>query len=73
MEEETNEVLAKQIINKVFLKNTRNQLLNETDKYVLPDFPINADNLIKIFEYRQLLRDFTKNNYILPDKPDFIS
>lgn len=61
------------IINKVFLKNTRNQLLKETDIYVLPDFPINADNLIKIFEYRQLLRDFTKNNYILPDKPDFIS
>ena len=73
MEEETNEVLAKQIINKVFLKNTRNQLLKETDIYVLPDFPITPDNLIIIKEYRQLLRDFTNNNYILPDKPDFIS
>lgn len=58
-----------QIINKVLLKNTRNQLLNDTDKYLLPDFPITADNLIKIKEYRQLLRDFTNNNYILPEFP----
>lgn len=56
----------------ITLKQQRNNLLKETDKYVLPDFPINADNLVKIMEYRKLLRDFTKNNYILPDKPDFL-
>ena len=60
------------LMNKVLLRNTRNQLLAETDKYLIIDYPINADNLIKIKEYRQLLRDFTNNNYILPDKPNFI-
>lgn len=68
MEEEAKQI----IINKVFLKNTRNQLLAETDKYLLSDFPITPENLIKIKEYRQALRDFTQNNYILPDKPDFL-
>lgn len=63
---------AKEGLN-ITLKQQRNNLLKETDKYLLPDFPITTDNLIKIKEYRQLLRDFTNNNYILPDKPDFIS
>jgi hypothetical protein len=53
-------------------KNMRNQLLLETDKYVLPDFPITPDNLIIIKDYRQKLRDFTKNNYELPERPEFI-
>lgn len=59
--------------NKLNLIFTRNQLLKDTDKYLLPDFPITPDNLIKIKEFRQLLRDFTKNDYILPDKPDFLN
>lgn len=58
--------------NKLNLIFTRNQILKDTDKYLICDFPITADNLIKIKEYRQLLRDFTNNNYILPDKPDFL-
>lgn len=53
-------------------RKIRNDLLNETDKYLLPDFPITPEQLIIIKEYRQLLRDFTKNGYVLPDKPDFI-
>ena len=53
-------------------KNIRNELLLETDKYVLPDFPITPDNLIIIKDYRQKLRDFTKNNYELPARPEFI-
>jgi hypothetical protein len=53
-------------------KNIRNELLLETDKYVLPDFPITPDNLIIIKDYRQKLRDFTKNNYELPERPEFI-
>jgi hypothetical protein len=53
-------------------KNIRNELLLETDKYVLPDFPITPDNLIIIKDFRQKLRDFTKNNYELPERPEFI-
>ena len=52
-------------------KQMRNELLEKTDKYVLPDFPITPENLIIIKEYRQQLRDFTNNNYVLPDKPYF--
>ncbi len=64
------ETIKKDTIN--IYKNIRNQLLLETDKYVLPDFPITPDNLIMIKDYRQKLRDFTKNNYELPARPEFI-
>ena len=50
----------------------RNKILLETDKYLIPDYPITPENLIIVKEYRQALRDFTLNNYILPDKPDFV-
>jgi hypothetical protein len=55
------------------MKKMRNALLQETDKYVLIDYPITTENLMIIKEYRQSLRDFTNNNYILPEKPDFIT
>ena len=58
--------------NKIALKNKRNKILGETDKYLLSDFPITPEQLIIVKEYRQLLRDFTNNNYILPDKPAFV-
>ena len=64
------DIEMKKIIN---LKNKRNLILNETDKYLIADFPITPEQLIIIKEYRQALRDFTKNDYILPDKPDFIN
>ena len=54
------------------LKKMRTELLIATDKYLLPDFPITPEQLIIIKEYRQLLRDFTNNNYELPVKPDFV-
>ena len=54
------------------MKFTRNLLLQETDKYLLPDYPITPDELEIVKEYRQALRDFTKNNYTIPDRPDFI-
>ena len=53
-------------------RKMRNDLLNETDKYLMNDYPITPENLIIVKEYRQALRDFTKNNYILPDKPEFL-
>jgi len=51
------------------LKQQRNNLLKETDKYLLPDYPITPEKLSIIKEYRQSLRDFTNNDYIIPDKP----
>ena len=54
------------------LKKMRTELLIATDKYLLPDFPITPDQLQIVKEYRQALRDFTNNNYILPVKPDFV-
>lgn len=53
-------------------KKIRNNLLLETDKYVLCDFPITAEQLEIVKEYRQKLRDFTNNDYIMPDKPNFV-
>jgi hypothetical protein len=55
------------------LKFKRNTLLNETDKFLMPDFPITAEKLEIIKAYRQALRDFTTNDFKLPKKPDFIS
>ncbi len=60
------------ISNKISLKNKRNLILGETDKYLLPDFPITPEQLEIVKIYRQALRDFTNNNYIMPDKPDFV-
>ena len=49
----------------------RNELLQKTDKYLLSDYPITSEQLEIIKTFRQALRDFTKNDYIMPDKPDF--
>ena len=46
----------------IYLRNTRNTLLELTDKYILPDYPITADNLEIIKTYRQELRNFINNN-----------
>jgi len=51
------------------LRNQRNQLLQETDKYLLPDFPITEENLILIKDYRDKLRNFNENSYIIPIFP----
>ena len=60
------------ISNKISLKNKRNSILGETDKYLLPDFPITPEQLEIVKQYRQALRDFTHNNYEIPEKPDFV-
>ena len=59
-------------INYTLLKNTRNLILAETDKYLLPDYPITLEQLEIVKNYRKSLRDFTNKNYVMPDKPDFI-
>ncbi len=58
---------------KKMLRQQRNQLLKESDLYMLPDFPITPENLIKRKDYRQALRNFSNNNFILPNKPEFLS
>ncbi len=58
--------------NYTLLKNIRNLILGETDKYLLPDFPITPEQLEIVKIYRQQLRDLTNNDYIMPDKPDFV-
>jgi len=55
--------------NLILLRSTRDQLLTQTDKYLLADFPITPENLILIKEYRQKLRDFSNNNFIIPEFP----
>jgi hypothetical protein len=69
MEEEKQIVGEDPEIKRLSLIFTRNQLLAESDKYVLVDFPITPENLELIKQYRQQLRDFTNNDYIIPDKP----
>ena len=58
--------------NKMMMKQSRNGILNQTDKYMLSDFPITPEQLELVKQYRQALRDFTNNDYIMPVKPDFV-
>ncbi len=39
-------------------REERNKLLTQSDKYLLADYPISADNLELIKQYRQQLRDY---------------
>ena len=63
------------------IRNIRNQLLKETDKYFLIDFPIAYEKQLIVKAYRQELRDFINNYEIkiiagekvqFPQQPDFI-
>ena len=64
-----------------FKRAERDQLLQQTDKYLLSDYPISSSNLELIKQYRQELRDYMnldeiKNynyscNYIPPEMPSF--
>ena len=69
MEEEKQIIGEDPEIKRLSLIFTRNRLLAESDKYVLVDFPITPENLELIKQYRRELRDFTNNDYIIPDKP----
>ena len=46
------------------LRNERNQLLFQTDKYMLQDYPISPENLEKMKIYRQQLRDFFQSDEV---------
>ena len=48
---------------KYMIRNQRNQLLKNSDIYVLQDLPITPQNLIIIKTYRQALLDIPENNF----------
>ena len=56
------------------IRSKRNSLLAETDYLLMPDYPISKEFLEKVKEYRQQLRDITKQenfpeNVVFPDFP----
>lgn len=56
------------------IRSKRNSLLAETDYLLMPDYPISEEYLEKVKEYRQELRDITKQdefpkNVTFPDFP----
>ena len=50
-------------------RTERNKLLDESDKYVLQDFPISLEDKMKILTWRQELRDFNDFSKVFPNKP----
>lgn len=55
------------------VRSKRNSLLAETDYLLMHDYPIDEENLKKVKEYRQQLRDITKQDRFPKDVtfPDF--
>jgi len=55
------------------LRHLRDNELRRTDKYVLPDYPISAEDLVVAKQYRQDLRDCPDEavlaDRVLPDCP----
>jgi len=48
-------------INFILLRQQRDEKLKETDKYMLPDYPITPEDLEKMKIYRQELRSYMNN------------
>ena len=44
------------------MRYTRDSYLQQTDKYVLPDYPITEEKRNTIMEYREYLRNFININ-----------
>ena len=67
-------------------RNTRNQLLEKTDRYVLSDFPLTDEQKNEIMVYRAALRDYFSRDDVInwrftfenqdmppfPTAPDFV-
>jgi hypothetical protein len=66
-------------INICFKRANRDQLLKESDKYLIPDYPISSSNLELVKQYRQELRDYMNipeivnynSNVPIPEMPKF--
>lgn len=72
MEEENKTVVLGEDpeLKRVSLICKRNQLLADSDKYVLIDFPITPENLELIKQYRQALRSYNPNTDEMPKFPN---
>lgn len=51
------------------VRAVRNQYLADTDKYMIVDFPITEEEKDEYKEYRQYLRDYTKEDYWFEHNP----
>jgi hypothetical protein len=47
------------------LRENRNKKLEESGKYMLPDYPISAEDLEKMKSYRQELRDYFQRDELI--------
>lgn len=59
------------------IRNKRDNLIGETDYYLMPDYPSNPQNLEELKVYRQALRDVPKQEGFprdvrWPDVPKFL-
>lgn len=68
LDDEMRQLIEKSVTNG--RRDERNKKLVETDKYVLPDFPISSEDKTKIINYRQELRDFNYKDFSLTP-PEF--
>jgi hypothetical protein len=61
------------MFNNVFdIRRRRNELLQQSDVYVLVDYPITQEQLIEVKAYRQFLRDYMAQfNNIPTTQPEF--
>lgn len=52
------------------VRGIRNQMLDESDKYMVSDFPLTDEERVQMKLYRQYLRDYTKQNNWWESLPD---
>lgn len=52
------------------VRGIRNQMLDESDKYMVSDFPLTDEERVQMGLYRQYLRDYTKQNNWWESLPD---
>ena len=59
------------------IRNKRDNLISETDFYLMPDYPIDSKNLEELKTYRQALRDIPEQSgfpkeVTWPEQPSFL-
>lgn len=52
------------------VRGIRNQMLDESDKYMVSDFPLTDEERYQMKQYRQYLRDYTKQDNWWESLPD---
>ena len=54
------------------VRQQRNEVLNQTDRFVLPDYPITDEERAKVIEYRGKLRDITNGDLPKFSRCDYV-